>query len=258
MVGRPGAGPLAGVLASRSIPLLSIAALLVAWEAAGQFLHLPWLPPFSAVAVALVDLVQRGEIGLDLLTSLRSLAIGLAIALVIGVPVGALMGRYRRVDQALNIYVYTLFVAPNVVFVPVFFAMFGLSPLTIIAVVVLYAVFVLIINVRTGVKYVDVSLLEMAESFGASSLEQMRLVTIPASLPMLLTGVRLAVGRSVKGMINGEMFIAVVGIGGLSRKYGSQFDMSHTFAIVVVILIIALVLNGVVQWIETRLTRWMD
>jgi ABC-type nitrate/sulfonate/bicarbonate transport system permease component len=75
---------------------------------------------------------------------------------------------------------------------------------------------------------------------------------------MLLSWVRLAVGRSVKGMINGEMFIAVVGIGGLSRKYGSQFDMSHTFAIVVVILIIALVLNGVVQWIETRLTRWMD
>jgi NitT/TauT family transport system permease protein len=243
---------------SRFVEVFSLIGLLVAWELAGHLLALPWLPPISSVFEALGELIRRGDIGTNVLSSLQSLAIGFTISVVIGIPVGALMGRYRRVDQALNIYVYTLFVAPNVVFVPVFFALFGLGQATIVAVVVIYAMFIVIINVRTGVMNVDPALVEMSRSFGASEASQLRLVVIPAALPLVLAAVRLAMGRSVKGMINGEMFIAVVGLGGLSRKYGSQFDMSSTFAIVVVILVIALILNALVQLLETRLTRWMD
>jgi NitT/TauT family transport system permease protein len=240
------------------VEILSIVALLVVWELAGRFLDLQWLPPITSILAALGEIVGRGEIGLNLLASLQALFVGFLASIVIGLPIGALMGRYERFDQALGVWIYALFVAPNIVFVPVFFALFGLSGLTIIAVVVMYAVFVLIINVRAGVRNVDLSLVEMATSFGATERNKLWLVMLPAALPLVLAGVRLAIIRSLKGMINGEMFIAVVGLGKLSRQYGSQFDMSSTFAIVFVILLVALLLNGAFQKFETRLTRWID
>jgi NitT/TauT family transport system permease protein len=240
------------------VQALSLMAGAILWEVCGSLLAVPWLPPFSKVMVALVGLIRSGEILVNLLVSLRTLAIGFVISLVAGLVVGVMMGLYRRVDQAIGIYVNALLFTPHLVFAPIFFAIFHLSDWTRIAVIVKYTVFVIIINTATAIRSADPSLLEMARSFGATKRQVFSRVLLPASLVILFAGIRLGMGRAVKGMINGEMFIAFVGLGGVVQKYGSQFDASKVLAITLVILTVALLMGGLVQTADKRMTQWAD
>lgn len=237
---------------------LSLAGGIVLWETLGWLLTLPWLPPFSKVMAALIELIQSGEILANLVISLRSLAIGFTISLVVGFVVGIMMGLSRRVDQAIGIYVNALLFTPHLVFAPIFFALFQLSDWTRIAVIVKYTVFIIIINTATAIRTADPALVEMARSFGASKRQIFSRILLPASVVVLFAGMRLGMGRAVKGMINGEMFIAFVGLGGVVQKYGSQFDASRVLAITLVILAVAVVMGGVVQTMDRRMTRWAD
>jgi ABC-type nitrate/sulfonate/bicarbonate transport system permease component len=237
---------------------LSLAGGVVLWEALGWLLGLPWLPPFSRVMAALIELIQSGEIVTNLVISLRSLAIGFTISLVVGFAVGIMMGLSRRVDQAIGIYVNALLFTPHLVFAPIFFALFQLSDWTRIAVIVKYTVFIIVINTATAIRTADATLVEMARSFGASKRQLFSRILLPASVVVLFAGIRLGMGRAVKGMINGEMFIAFVGLGGVVQKYGSQFDASRVLAITLVILAVAVIMGGVVQTVDKRMTRWAD
>ena len=240
------------------VQALSLVGGLMVWEIFGWLLALPWLPPFSKVMVALVELIRNGEIFANLAVSLRSLAVGFVISLVVGLVVGVMMGLYPRVDQAIGIYVNALLFTPHLVFAPIFFALFHLSDWTRIAVIVKYTVFIIIIDTATAVRSADPSLLEMARSFGATKRQIFRRVLLPASTVLLLAGIRLGMGRAVKGMITGEMFIAFVGLGGMVQKYGSQFDASRVLALTLVILTVALVMGGLVQIADRRMTQWAD
>lgn len=239
-----------------NLELLSILAGLLMWEAAGWVLGFPWLPPFSAVMVKMIDLFITEDILTHLRTSLTNFAKGVALALGIGLPVGALMGRFKWVDQALSVYVYAFFVAPVLVFVPVFFAIFGLASGTIVAVVFVYTVFVIIINTRTAVQTVDRSLLEMARSYGANEFALFWRVIVPAALPLTFAGIQLGIGRGVKGMINGEMFIALVGLGAISQRFSGRFEAEGALAVAVLILFVAIIFNFVVRKLDTTINHW--
>jgi NitT/TauT family transport system permease protein len=241
--------------------LLELAALLggaALWEALGWSLRLQWLPPFSQVVEAFGEFLQSGVIVANLGASLQALVVGFAISLVFGLALGALMGRYRYVEKALDVYVYSLFVCPSIVFAPIFFAIFGLSDASRVAIIVVYAAFVIVINTATAVRTVDPSLVEMARAFGCRERQIFSRILLPAALPLVFAGIRLGMGRAVKGMINGEMLIAFVGLGALAQKYGAQFDAAKVFAIAMVVLIIGLASNAVAQFFEHRLTRWAN
>jgi NitT/TauT family transport system permease protein len=243
-------------LQSNWIEALAIIGGAAIWELLGWALAVPWLPRFSGVIAALVQFLQSGVILGNLLVSLQGLAIGFGISLVTGLLIGVLMGRYRRVEQAIDIYVYALFIAPSMIFAPIFFALFGLSDAVRIAVIVVYSVFVIIINTATAIRTVDPALVEMARSFGCNERQIMVRILLPAALPLVFAGIRLGMGRAVKGMINGEMFIAFVGLGALAQRYGSQFESAKVFALTIVILVIALAANWVVQIFENKFTAW--
>ena len=228
------------------------------WEVLGWGLGLQWLPPFSQVIKALVQFLASGVILANLQSSLSSLIIGFALSLVFGLLLGALMGRYRTVETALDVYVHALFVCPSILFAPIFFAMFGLSDAARIAIIVVYSTFVIVMNTATAIRTVDPSLVEMAYSFGCRERQIFTRILLPASLPLVFAGIRLGMGRAVKGMINGEMLIAFVGLGALAEKYGAQFDAAKVFAIAMIVLIIGLVSDAIVQTLENRLTRWAD
>jgi NitT/TauT family transport system permease protein len=190
--------------------------------------------------------------------SLRSLAIGFTLSLLLGFVVGTSMGLSRRVEQAIGLYVNALLFTPHLVFAPIFFALFHLSDWTRIAVIVKYTVFIIIINTATAIRTADPALVEMARSFGATRRQIFKRILLPASLVILFAGIRLGMGRAVKGMINGEMFIAFVGLGGVVQKYGSQFDASRVLAITLVILAVAVIMGGLVQAVDRRMTRWAE
>jgi ABC-type nitrate/sulfonate/bicarbonate transport system permease component len=246
-LGRIGAGP-SGLLIGA-----------IAWEVIGRVVGLSFFPPLSAVLVRLVELTAQGKIIGNLANSLTNLAIGFSISAVVGVGVGILMGAYRKVDMALDFYVYALLTAPSLVFAPLFFSMFGAgnSRLSILAVIVMYTLFIIIVNTAAAIRNVPRPLVEMGRSFCANDRQLFLRIIIPAALPLIMAGLRLGMGRAIKGMINGEMFIAVVGLGDVVQSAGKRFDAEGVLAVLLVIISVALVAVKLVQIVDLRLTGWL-
>ena len=236
--------------------LLALLVGVAAWELAGRTLRYSFLPPFSAVLRAALDLIASGQILGYLAASLVSLVIGYGLAVLSGVMLGLLMGRYRVVEYVVEPYVNTFLSAPKLVFIPILYSLFGSGRGTQVAVVFLSAFFVIVINTMHGLRNVDGSLVEMACAFGASERQLFWKVLLPGALPLTMAGLRLGVGRAVKGMIRGEMFITLFGLGALLRKYGGRFDSERVFAILLVVIGVALICTSAVRTVERRITAW--
>lgn len=250
------ASPMA-VARRQLLPTSGIVTALVLWELVARITEFPFLPPFTAVAMRLVELTVDGEILGNLATSLSNLAIGFAICLVVGIPVGLAMGISRRVHHALDIYVNALLTAPSLVFAPIFFALFGLSRWAIVAVIVTYGLFIIIVSAESAVKEVDPAIVEMAVAYGADRRSVIREIVLPSAVPGIMAGVRLGSGRAVKGMINGEMFIAAVGLGAIIINAGRRFDATTVLAVMLITILAALVVASLVRLVDRRLTNWL-
>jgi len=230
----------------------------VVWEIAGRTLHYSFLPPLSNVLRAALGLLASGQILGYVAASLVSLVIGYGLAASGGILLGLLMGRYRTVEYVIEPYVGALLTAPKLVFVPILYAFLGIGRGIQVAVVFLSAFFIIVINTMAGIRSVDASWIEMARAFGAKERQLFWKVLLPGALPLIMAGLRLGMGRAVKGMIRGEMYIALFGMGALLRKYGSRFDSESVFAILLVVVALALVCSYAVQLVERRLTGWTE
>lgn len=239
-----------------NINVLSIASLIILWEVAGRFFDSPLIPPVSKIAAAWWKLLAGGKLLPNLLTSLGTMAAGFALAVLAGVIIGLLMGRFRSVEHFLDLYINSLMSAPTTAFVPVLIMWFGLGVESRIAVVFLFAFFVIVINTMTGVKQVDNVLVEMARSFGGKEREVFFKIVLPAALPAIMAGIRLGMGRAVKGMVTAEMLLTLTGIGGMIMQYGSAFATDALFAVVLTVLIVAMLTMKLVRKIDQRLTGW--
>lgn len=235
---------------------LSILSLAVLWEVVGRSVDSVLIPPLTQIGAAWWKLLASGKLLPNLTMSLATLAAGFFLAVLLGIVVGLLMGRFRAVEHFLDLYVNSLMSAPAIAFVPVLILWFGLGVQSRIAVVFLFAVFVIIINTMTGVKQVDSILVEMARSFGAKEREIFFKIILPASMPAIMAGVRLGMGRAVKGMVTAEMLLTLTGIGAMIMQYGSAFATDSLFAVILTILIIAMIATKLVQWVDRRLTGW--
>lgn len=239
-----------------SANVLSILSLAILWEAVGRAMDSSLIPPLTQIGAAWWKLLSSGKLLANLSMSLTTLAIGFCLAAFIGVVLGLLMGRFRAIEHFLDLYVNALMSAPTTAFVPVLILWFGLGMESRIAVVFLFAIFVIIINTMTGVKQVDTVLMEMARSFGAREREIFFKIMLPAALPAIMAGLRLGMGRAVKGMVTAEMLLTLTGIGAMIMQYGSSFATDSLFAVILTILMVALVAMKAVQWIDRRLTGW--
>jgi NitT/TauT family transport system permease protein len=137
--------------------------------------------------------------------------------------------------------------APMIAFVPMFILLFGIGYETRVVTVIIFAIFPIIINTFVGVRSVDPSLIEMSKSFGANERQLFWQVRLPGAFPLMASGLRLGTSRGVKGVVNGEVLIAVVGLGGLVKQYGNAFSMDGLYAIVIYLVIFAMILLTVVD-----------
>lgn len=238
------------------VQALALLAGIVFWQLFGEFGHQTWLPPLTAVLAKLGGLWADGQLQAPLLESLGNLVVGYTISIVAGVGIGTLMALFPKVNYALRVYVNALLMAPSIVMAPIFFVFFGLSRWTLISVILLYTVVFVIVNTYTAVTEVSTSLHEMAVSFGATPRQVFFNVTIRAAGPLLLAGLRLGLARSVKGMINGEIFIALVGLGALDDDFDGSFDIAGILAIALVVVIIAVVTLGLLEMFNRRVNAW--
>ncbi|MEQ8444408.1 MAG: ABC transporter permease subunit [Pelagibacterium sp.] len=227
--------------------LLTLIGLALVWEIAGQMANILTLPPLSSVFQAFGRLWARGELTAPLLDSTLALLVGLAISLSVGSLVGIGIGLSRTIDVAMSPYVKAGLSAPMIAFVPVFMMLFGIGPETRIATVIAFSVFIVATNAATAVRSVDPALVEMARSFGAKGWPLLRDLQLPSGAPYFVAGLKLGVARGVKGLINGEVLIAIIGLGGLVKKYGTVFSMDQLYAVILLIVLYAAIAVGLVS-----------
>lgn len=248
---------MAGERASSLLPVVSILLGLITWEIVGQLGLSFAFPPFTSVVSAIFEVWGREAFREALLDSVTNVAIALPAAILGGVTLGLLMGRFRLVEWMFDVYVNVFLSLPLTALIPVLLLVFGIGRSAIIAVIIIYTFFVVVVNTFSGVRAAERSLVEMAHSFGASEFQLVRRVLFPAALPLIMTGIRIAVGRSIKGVIIAEQIIGLVGLGGLVQRYGGAFQVEQLYAVILVIGIWGLASMEGARYVEGRVLPWM-
>jgi NitT/TauT family transport system permease protein len=239
------------------VRLGSVAVVLVAWQLYAPSVPKIFLRPPSDVVTAFIALAQDGSLGFALTQSLRQLAAGLGLAVVVGILVGIISARSWLVFNATNPWVNALYATPSVALVPFFGLWLGYGDRAKIATIALFAVFPVLINTQQGVRHVDQGLLEVARSFSSSERRLWTDVLLPSALPFILAGVRLSIGRALVGMIIAEFFLSFGGgLGTLIITYQGVFRVDKMLVPVIVVAFLGIVLIGAVQWIEGRVAPW--
>lgn len=226
------------------------------WEVVGQSGMTFFIPPFSEVIATLFSVIGTPAFLKALYETAYAFIAGVSIAILIGIPLGILMGKSRLLDELLLPWVNMFLSAPLTALVPVLMVLFGFGMQAIIITTVLFAIWIIILNSRAGVRQMNRSLIEMAHSFGASPLDAFFKVYFWAALPEILGGVRIGVIRAVKGVIIGQLLISIVGFGALFELYSANFLMSHFWAVLVVLFALAFTISEGLAYLERRVSYY--
>ncbi len=232
--------------------MLSLLVWAVAWEAVGQAKLSSIVPPFSAVIEAAIQIAPTDKFKNAALISLRSFGLGMALALVIGIPVGVVMARVKGIGRLLGLWVNIFVSAPISALVPILMAVVGIGETTVVVTVFLFAVFVIILDTQVGITHAERSLVEMARSFGARRHQLYTKVLLLSALPEILAGVRLGSIRGVKGVVIGQLLVAIIGIGELFELYSNHFLMEEFWALVVIVFLFAFAVSEAIAALERR------
>jgi NitT/TauT family transport system permease protein len=210
----------------------------------------------SHIAGTLWDMFATGSIWKPLGVSASAFAIGLLMAIVVGLPLGVLLGRSATLNAMVDPFITAFNATPRLVFLPLLMLWFGIGIWSKVAVVFLGALFPLLINTYEGVRNADKLLINVVRSFGAGEWDIARLVVVPNSLPFIIVGLRLAIGRAVLGVVVSEFFGSQDGLGVVMVRAASQFKVDVVFAGLIVFAALSLIMTGLVKLLEDRLTRW--
>lgn len=237
---------------------LAVAAFFAAWQAI--FLVVPFNPLFiskpSLIAVGYLDLIESGDLFHDLAVSAVPFFCGLIAAVVIGVPLGILMGWRPRVGYALDPLMTIFYASPLVALAPLLVIFFGVGVWGKSIIVFSLAVFPFIFNAHAGVRSVDRLLINVVRSLGGGEGDLYRKVIFPSVLPFVVAGARIAVGRALIGVLVGEFFAASEGIGFAISRFGDLFAIDRMFGCILTVMVIAVVLTEGIRWAERAAFPW--
>jgi NitT/TauT family transport system permease protein len=222
------------------------------WEIAGRLQLSSIVPPFSAVVVAAFTVLPTEKFQTAALISLRSFGLGMACAMAIGIPLGIVMARARSIGRILGLWVNIFVSAPISALVPLLMAVVGIGETTVVVTVFLFAVFVITLDTQVGISRADRSLVEMARAFGATPGQLYRKVLLLAALPEILAGLRLGAIRGVKGVVIGQLLVAIIGVGELFELYSNHFLMEEFWALVIVVFLFAFAVSEAIALVERR------
>src|SRR5438105_1398547 len=238
------------------ITLASIAVVLILWEIFGRRVNPVFGSYPTAIAAAFWELAATGQLWSALYESLRPFVVGYALAILFGVPLGLLIGGFRVAEAALGIYVTAGYAMPLVALVPLLILWLGLGFAVKVSVVFLMALFPITINTWLGVVAVPKTLIEVGKSFVAPDLVILRRIVLPATLPYIMAGVRLAVGRAVVAMVIAEFFTTISGLGAIIITSANNFDTATMFVPIVILMVMAIGLNYLIGAVERLVAPW--
>lgn len=239
-----------------TLRIASVVIILGAWEIYGRAMNPVLLSYPTAIARAFVEMVADGTLPTALSESLVVLAVGSLIGIGIGLVIGLAAGRYRSVAAAIEVPLNALYATPAVALIPVIVVWFGFGPTAKTVVVIFFVLFPVLINTMRGVQEVDRGLIEVARSFCSSERRVWFDLVLPSALPYVVTGLRLAIGRALIGVIVAEFFTAFAGLGNLIVTNANSFRTDRTFVPILVIAALGVVLTAGLEAVERRVARW--
>jgi NitT/TauT family transport system permease protein len=236
----------------------SVLLFLIVWQAVASARLIPplFLPGPLDIVDAFVALFAQGEIWNDIWVSGQEVVVGYGLAALIALPLGLLMGWYRRLNYAFDPFVSFFYSTPRVALLPLLILWLGIGIWSKIAVVFLGAFFPIVINTIAGVRNLDAGLIRTSRSFGATDAQIFRTLALPGSVPFILAGLRLGVGHALIGVVVGELVAAQAGVGLMMARAGATFQTAKVFAGLIIVAGTGIVLTGVLQRIERRFQAW--
>jgi NitT/TauT family transport system permease protein len=238
------------------ISIISLTLALALWEIFGREVNPIFASHPSAIFKVGITMLATGELFNGFVESMKPLSLGYFLAAAVGIPLGLVIGRYRVAEAGLGIYITAGYATPLVALIPLFILWFGLGFAVKVAIVSTLAVFPIAINTWAGAKSVPRTLIELGKTFVGTDCQIMTKIIIPATLPFIMVGLKLAVGRSIIAIVVAEFFTLLTGLGGIILKAGDNFDTARMFVPVVVLMALGIGLTWLVGWLEHKVAPW--
>jgi sulfonate transport system permease protein len=239
-----------------AIRVVSLAVALALWEVAAWNVDPVLFTSPTKVAVAAYEMVLSGELWTYLWPSLVVLGIGFALAVVFGIAIGLLLARFWVLDVALTVYITFLYSIPSVALVPLIVLWAGFDTTAKVIILFLFAFFPMVINTYQGVKSVDPKLLEVGRAFRCSEGQLWWNIVLPAALPFIVTGLRLALGRALIGMVLADLYTAISGIGYLIVRTASTYQVDKMFVPIVTLGLLGVTFTALLRLAEKYVAPW--
>ena len=242
-------------LRGHRVPMaLSLLVWFAVWEGVGRLELVSLLPPFSEVLEAFPEVVSSETFPDAAWITVQAFLIGMALSFVVGIGVGILMGTSRAIGSLMGMWVNIFESSPLTAVVPALMALLGFGLPTMIVTVFLFSVWVIALDTQVGVERVNPSLVEMGRSFGASKRVLFSQIVLRAALPELLAGIRLGLIRGLKGVVIGQLLIAVLGVGYLFELYSRNFLMPEFWALLIILFSFAFIASEAVAYFERKVS----
>jgi ABC-type nitrate/sulfonate/bicarbonate transport system permease component len=236
----------------------ALAVFLAAWEISSR---MGWLDPLfasspSLIVAKLVEMLRDGSIWPHVAATSWVTAMGFGLAVIVGVPIGILMGRSELINATIEPFVAALYASPQVAFLPLLIIWLGIGFTSKVALVFIGSVIIVVINTETGVAQVDPRLIETARSFTASERQVLSKIVLPAALPFILAGMRLAIGRALVMVVVAEIYASNRGLGYLIFQAGGLYDTAQVFVGVGILATAGVGLTALLRALERWLAPW--
>jgi NitT/TauT family transport system permease protein len=247
--------------------LVSFALFLGLWEVGALALGNPVIlsepiPVLAALAGLLQNQIPYGAQGLEsaysaIAETLEIIVAGFGLSLI-GIPIGIVMGRWKAAESIIDPWVNAIYAIPTVALIPVLYFAIGGSFAADVFVAFLLSVFTLIVNTYSGVKYVSSSLAEVGKTYGASELQFLTKIIFPASLPDIVAGMRLGMGRAVLGAVVAETLLSINSLGEMMMTFQMLLNTPYLMAVVFIIALMGIFVLQTPKLLERRLFKWKE
>ena len=240
------------------VGLTAVALFLTVWQIVGanEIIRSDLISYPTEIAQTLVAMTASGELGTNVIVSLQEFVQGFVPAILIGIAIGTGFALSRRLRSLFEPLFVALNTSPIIAFVPIVVVWFGVGTQSKAVMVFLASVIPIVINTMTGIVEVQESWIRACRAFGATRRQVIAKAILPGALPVIMAGIRLAIGRAIVGLIAAEMYVSVKGIGRLIQVYSTSDRAAEIFVLVVVVSSFGLFLVTMLRWLENRLAPW--
>lgn len=242
----------------RLVSLGSVIVVLIAWQIVGSRIDPIFLSTPTKIVSAAETMITDGSLLPAFMASIEPMLLGYVIAAAIGIPLGLVIGRSKVVEAAVGSFIVAGYAMPLVALIPLFVLWFGLHTKVKIVIVATMSLFPIVINTWAGAQAVDRTLVEVGKAFGVRPVGIVRKIVLPASVPFIISGLRLGVGRAVIAIIIAEFFTAISGLGGLVLNAGQSFDTASMFVPIIILMLLGTGLTRLVGYVERKVAPWQS